>query len=126
MTTSAVRFAPEALEQLTDLERYIADVSSPRVAARYVDGIVEYCESLQTFPHRGQQRDDIRPGLRLTNFRGRTVIAFVVEDDQPVIVGVYYGGQNVETALAAVANDPFLSFELGLDDVLWRESTQRP
>jgi toxin ParE1/3/4 len=74
-----------------------------------VDGIVEYCESLQTFPHRGQRRDEIRPGLRLTNYRERTVIAFIVEGDQPVIIGVYYGGQNIESALTAIAQEPFLS-----------------
>ncbi|CAB3749497.1 type II toxin-antitoxin system RelE/ParE family toxin [Paraburkholderia solisilvae] len=111
MTTSAVQFAPEAIQQLVDLERYIAEVSSRPAAERYVDGIVAYCESLQTFPQRGQQRDDIRQGLRLTNYRGRTTIAFVVEGNQPIIIGVYYGGQNIETALAAVTHDPFLSFE---------------
>jgi toxin ParE1/3/4 len=112
MTTSEVRFAPEALEHLTGLERYLEDVSSPRVAARYVDGIVTYCESLRTFPHRGQLRDDIRPGLRLTNYRGRTVIAFVVESDQPVIIGVFYGGRNVEAALAATDDEPVPSFQV--------------
>jgi|ERR1700761_3721250 len=112
MTTSEVRFAPEALEHLTDLERYLADVSSPRVAADYVDGIVAYCESLRTFPHRGHRRDDIRPGLRLTNYRGRTVIAFVVEGDQPVIIGVFYGGRDIEAALTATDDEVLPSLQV--------------
>ncbi|MDQ7976500.1 type II toxin-antitoxin system RelE/ParE family toxin [Paraburkholderia sp. SARCC-3016] len=59
MTTSEARFAAEALEHLANLERYLADVSTPRVAAQYVDRVVTYCESLRTLPHRGQKRDDI-------------------------------------------------------------------
>jgi len=60
---------------------------------------VTYCEGLQTFPHRGIRRDDIRPGLRVTHYRKRSVIAFVVDDDRVSILGVYYGGQDYETAL---------------------------
>jgi len=70
------------------------------VAADYIDAIVSYCESLQSFPNRGTQRDDIRPGLRMTNYRGRAVIAFAVEEDRLTILGVFYGGQDYETALA--------------------------
>jgi hypothetical protein len=42
----------------------------------YTNSIVTYCESLHTLPHRGIQRDDIRPGLRTTSCRKRFVIAF--------------------------------------------------
>lgn len=70
-----VVFTPEAEEQLLDLYRYIAKAASPDIAARYTDAIVSYCESLRTFPHRGTKRDDVRPGLRVTNYRKRAVIA---------------------------------------------------
>ena len=59
-----VVFSPETLEQLAELYRYIADAASPNVAAQYTDAIVSYCESLRTFPLRGAQRDDVRPGAR--------------------------------------------------------------
>ena len=52
------------------------------MAARYTDSIVTYCENLQSLPHRGIQRDDIRPGLRITSYRKRVVIAFEVDADQ--------------------------------------------
>jgi len=100
MTTFGIKFAPEALEQLDSLEQYIAETASLTVAAGYIDAIVSYCEGLQSFPNRGIQRDDIRPGLRITNYRGRTIIAFAVEDDQPTVLGVFYGGQDYETVLA--------------------------
>ncbi|QND61776.1 type II toxin-antitoxin system RelE/ParE family toxin [Mesorhizobium huakuii] len=97
--THTVHFTPEAQQQLDELETHIAGVGSPNVAARYVDNIVDYCENLQTFPHRGTRRDDLRPGLRTLGFRRRVTILFEVADDTVNIIGVYYGGQDYEAAL---------------------------
>ena len=100
MTTYTVAFTPEAQDQLVAIYRYIAaESASPIVAARYTEAIMEYCESLQSFPHRGNQRDDIRPGLRITHYRKRAVIAFAVDAEQVSILGVFYGGQNYETSV---------------------------
>jgi plasmid stabilization system protein ParE len=100
-----VAFTPEAEEQLVDLYRYIAEAASPDIAARYTDAIVSYCESLHTFPHRGTKRDDVRPGLRITNYRKRAVIAFDVHDETVSIIGVFYGGQNYENILQEVSGE---------------------
>ncbi|MDR2000200.1 MAG: type II toxin-antitoxin system RelE/ParE family toxin [Zoogloeaceae bacterium] len=94
-----VVFSPEAQEQLAELFHYIAEAASPVTAARYTEAIVSYCESLCTFPQRGTLRDDIRPGLRITHYRKRTVIAFDVDADLVSIIGIFYGGQNYETVL---------------------------
>lgn len=94
-----VVFSPEALEQLAELYRYIAEAASPDVAAQYTEAIVSYCESLDSFPLRGSQRDDVRPGLRITNFKKRAVIAFDVDTEVVSIIGVFYGGQDYETVL---------------------------
>lgn len=102
-----VVFAPEAADQLDELYVYIAAQASPTTAERYTGAIVSYCESLSTFPHRGVTRDDIRPGLRITNYKGRTVIAFAVDDvvRQISIIGVFYGGRDYETAFASDLDD---------------------
>lgn len=94
-----VIFSPVAEEQLAGLYRYIATAASPGIAERYVNAIISYCETLETFPLRGAQRDDIRPGFRITNYKGRTVIAFAVDTEQVSILGVFYGGQDYATAL---------------------------
>ncbi len=49
------------------------------------------------------QRDEVRPGLRVSNCERRTVIAFEVDEAaaQVAILGVFYGGRDYETALAA-------------------------
>lgn len=100
-----VAYAPEAQEQLAALYNYIAESASPDIAVRYTEAIVTYCESLRTFPHRGTRRDDVRPGLRITHYRKRAVIAFAVEAEQVFILGVFYGGQDYESMLADDAED---------------------
>jgi len=92
-------FSPEAEEQLAALYCYIAAASSPDIAARYTGAIVSYCESLCTFPQRGTTREDVRPGLRIINYKKRAVIAFDVDADCVSIIGVFYGGQDYETIL---------------------------
>ena len=56
------------------------------------------------FPLRGVSREDIRPGLRLTHHKGRTVIAYAVDEvsQRVAIVGVFYGGQDHEDALSVI------------------------
>lgn len=41
----------------------------------------------------------MRPGLRITNYKKRAVIAFDVDADVISVIGVYYGGQDYETIL---------------------------
>lgn len=107
MKTYTVVFAPEAEDDLVELFEYIVAQGAPAVAARYTEAIVAYCEGLATFAHRGTKRDDIRPGLRITNYRRRAVIAFSIDEstDTVAILGVYYGGRNYESKLSADQNE---------------------
>jgi toxin ParE1/3/4 len=77
----------------------IAERASPEIAEHHVNAILRYCESMCTVAHRGMRRDDIRPGLRITHYKGRAIIAFAVEGEQVWILGVFYGGQDYENAL---------------------------
>ena len=98
----SVVFTPEAEEQLAELYRYIALKASPEIAEKYTSAIVSYCEEMDSFPHRGTRRDDVRPGLRITNYKRRAVIAFTVDESAKtvVIIGVFYGGRDYESALS--------------------------
>jgi plasmid stabilization system protein ParE len=64
--------------------------------------VIETCEGLTLFPLRGVPREDIRPGLRVTHHRGRTVIAYAVDQGSRLvsILGVLYGGQDLDRAMA--------------------------
>jgi toxin ParE1/3/4 len=69
--------------------------------------VVETCEGLTLFPQRGVPREDIRPGLRVTHHKGRTLIAYAVEEAARTvsILGIFYGGQYYEAALSADPGD---------------------
>ncbi|MCM2341485.1 type II toxin-antitoxin system RelE/ParE family toxin [Rhodoferax sp.] len=94
-----VVFTPEAMAQVEALYRYVAQAAGPDIASRYTNAIITYCEGLHTFPLRGMRRDDIRPGLRITNYKKRAVIAFAVEAEVVSVIGVYYGGQDYASVL---------------------------
>ena len=97
--TYTVVFTPEAEEQLAAIYRYIATAASPAIAERYTGAIVAFCEGLAMFPERSAIHDDIRPGLRVTNYKKRSVIAYTIDGDRVSIIGVFYGGQDYEAAL---------------------------
>lgn len=52
------------------------------------------------------RRDDIRPGLRITNYKKRAVIAFEVDAEVVSVIGVYYGGQDYESVLLWEQGEP--------------------
>lgn len=93
-----VDYSERATAQLEALYAYIAADSASHKADTFVGSIIDYCDSFDTFPHRGTQRDDILPGLRLVGFRRRVTIAFIVDPEVVIILGVFYGGQDIEAA----------------------------
>lgn len=98
-----VVFSKQAEHQLVALFDYISDQGAPLAAEQYTSAIIDFCESLSTFPMRGTDRSDIRRGLRLTNYRGSAIIAYSVDvkAKRVSILGVFYGGQSLETLLDA-------------------------
>jgi toxin ParE1/3/4 len=91
--------APEAQAQLVSIYSYIAGEAGPTVAFAFTTAIVDYCESFTTFPNRGTRRDDLRAGMRTIGFRRRVTIAFDVDGETIAIIGVFYGGRDMEDAL---------------------------
>ena len=57
----------------------------PAIAHRFTDAIVNHCERFRELPARSVRRDDIRPGLHLTNYRGRVslLLQLKVRRDDP-------------------------------------------
>ena len=103
--TYTVLFTPEAEEQLAELYRFIEKEASPTVALRYTSAIVAHCEGFRELPRRAVRRDDIRPGLHITIYKGRAVIAYAVDDERVPIVGLFYGGRDYEILLQSDADE---------------------
>jgi toxin ParE1/3/4 len=92
-------FTPEARDELNRLYAYIAMAADTDIASRFVDGIIDHIATLKEFPKRGTPRDDLRPGLRTLAWRRRVTIAFMVEERDVVVIGIFYGGRDFESLL---------------------------
>jgi toxin ParE1/3/4 len=58
------------------------------------------CNALNSMPERGTRREDLRPGLRVTGFEHRVLIAFQVRPESVAILRLLYGGRSVELAFS--------------------------
>ena len=101
MTTRRVILRPAAEDDLTDLYHYIAERSGyPGRAIGYIRRLRTYCDTLATFPERGQRQDDIRQGLWVIGFERRVVIAYTILETGDIEIGrIFYGGRDYETLL---------------------------
>lgn len=91
-----VRFHVAAKRDITDLLTELAVKAGARIASNFVDRIIEYCLSFETFPERGTRHDDIASGLRTVGWRRRATIAFAIEGETVVILRILYAGRTLE------------------------------
>lgn len=91
-----VRFHPAAERDLAELLSELAPKAGADTAQRFVDRIVDYCLSFETFPERGTRHDDIAPGLRTVGWRRRATIAFEAVGNQVVILRILYAGRTLQ------------------------------
>lgn len=92
-------FHLKAESELEALYDDIAERASPAIAWNFVVGIREHCLGLSTFPQRGTERLEIMPGLRIVGYRRAVSIAFAVEGERVLILGVFYAGRNITPEL---------------------------
>lgn len=101
--TGRVNYTPEAQQQVNALDDWITEKASSDVAQRFVSAILDCIDGILVFPHAGRARDDVRPGMRTTTFKKRTLIAYEVDESSGELVvnvlGVFHGGQDWEAAL---------------------------
>ncbi len=101
--TGRINFTPEAERQLNELDDWITKLASADSARRFVSAILDHIDGILVFPLAGRARDDVRPGLRTTTFRKRTLVAYEVDESSGELVvnilGVFHGGQDWQAAL---------------------------
>jgi plasmid stabilization system protein ParE len=101
--TGRINYTPEAQQQLNALDDWITAKASRDVAQRFVAAILDCIDGILVFPRAGRARDDVRPGIRTTTFKKRTLIAYEVDESSGELVvnvlGVFHGGQDWEAAL---------------------------
>ena len=91
-----VAFRPEAIADLQDIYRYIAEISQSHVTAeRFTERIMARALRIGDAPYGGRPRDDLAPGLRTVPFETSAVIAYRVGAAVD-IVNIFYGGRDYE------------------------------
>jgi toxin ParE1/3/4 len=93
-----VVFSARSTRQLEAIRRYVAQKSSPRIAANYVLRIEARCRSIGHSPYEGTGRDDLSPGTRSTGYERRVTIVFRPGESAVTILAILYGGQQEELA----------------------------
>ncbi|XHE11792.1 type II toxin-antitoxin system RelE/ParE family toxin [Agrobacterium deltaense] len=92
-----VRLSPEAQTDIVRIHARIVEKSGSSVTAdRYIDRISGFLSSLNVFPERGTVREEVRPRLRIIGFERSASVAFVVEDDDVVILRILAKGQEFD------------------------------
>ena len=102
MKTYHVDFMPDAITDLEHIYEYIAKQSGfPERAWAYMEKLKLKCQELETFPIRGQQRNDLMDGLRVYPLDTKAVAAFFVDEDEQTvcILNIFYGGRDYEVLL---------------------------
>jgi toxin ParE1/3/4 len=92
-------FHPGAEAELEQLYDDIAERASPAIAWNFVAGIRDHCLGLSTFPQRGTERVEIMPGLRMIGYRRAVSVAFAVDGERVLILGILYAGRNITAEL---------------------------
>lgn len=78
---------------------YLVYRAGLKIADAYIDGLMAYFRGLDTFPERGHPRDDLLLDLRVIGYGKSANLAIVVEPSDVYVVGVYFGGEDYESAL---------------------------
>lgn len=97
MKTYEVVLSPGARTDLYDLEDYIASKSSPEIASRYIDGLLDKCHSLWIAPQRATRRRGLPANLRIIGHERAVTILFRIEEAEQlvVILGTAYRGRTI-------------------------------
>ncbi len=108
--TGRINYTPEAQQQLNELDAWITKSASAEIARHFVSMILDHIDSILVFPLAGQARDDVRPGMRTSTFKKKTLVAYEVDESSGELVvnilGVFHGGQDWEAALGEDQGDP--------------------
>lgn len=93
----SIRLDEDAKADLKGIYTQIRKNGGTAATARgYVNRILGFLAGFDIFPERGSLREHIRPGLRIVGFERRVSVAFIVEEDEVVILRLLYAGRQFE------------------------------
>ena len=101
-----VSFTDEAREDLLAIEGFLAE-RNPRVAAQFIDSILERCRQLQLFPELGPVRLDMKPEARCLTHK-RWLILYRLIPGGVEVVRIVDGARDLGETAGVRASRPLL------------------
>ena len=108
--TGRINYTPEAEQQLNELDDWITRAASAEIARLLLLAILDHIDGILVFPFAGKARDDVRPGMRTSTYKKRTLVAYEVDESSGELVvnilGIFHGGQDWEAVLGQAEDPP--------------------
>ena len=108
--TGRINYTPEAEQQLNELDDWITRAASGEIARLLVSAILDHIDGILVFPLAGKARDDVRPGMRTSTYKKRTLVVYEVDESSGELVvnilGIFHGGQDWEAVLGEAEDPP--------------------
>ena len=93
--TFAVKLTEFAISDLIELRNWIAEQADETIATAYLERIQARIRTLSHFPDRGQDRSEIRPGVRSLAFERNKIILYHIKGDTVWIQRVVSGKRDM-------------------------------
>ncbi|HZR89439.1 MAG TPA: type II toxin-antitoxin system RelE/ParE family toxin [Bradyrhizobium sp.] len=98
-----VLWSPEALADVDHIWDYYAEIAGRTVADNLLRDIAKVALTLSEYPMAGRSRDEVRAGLRSISASPH-VVFYRLKGDQPEIVRVLDGRQDIDDIFSDEAN----------------------
>lgn len=90
-----VRLSKAARSGLLDFRGWLRREAGDAIAEPWIDALLDWMFELSDFPERGTPRPDLGAKLRTRVFRKSVTIAYVVDQGEVTILGVFARGRNI-------------------------------
>jgi len=92
-------YAPQAVADLEEIYRFMAEHSPDRAAA-FIADIRRRCRWLLDSPELGPVRPKLGKGVRIYPMRRRVVVVYAIRTSTVDVLRVFYAGRDYETLMA--------------------------
>lgn len=90
-----VRLSVAARDDLRAYREWLRGEAGDATAEAWMDALLDWIGTLETFPERGTPRPDLGDEFRTRVFRKSVTIAYVVADGEVAILGVFARGRDI-------------------------------
>lgn len=90
-----VRLSEVAVNDLTALRNWVAEIADEQTALAYVDRVAAKFATLSDFPRRGQSRPEVGPDIRSISFERRLIIFYRIDNEEVWIERIVSGARDL-------------------------------